>query len=112
MPRSRLNNRRDSRLLEFEHEGAAFMVGYSRDAGGALAELFVQGPKVGSTAAALAMDAAILASLAMQLGADSADLAHSLSHTLHGAPASAIGAALDAALADIAREAEETAAES
>jgi hypothetical protein len=97
-----LSNRRDSHLIDFDWDGVAFTAGYSLDAGGGLAELFISGPKIGSAAAALAMDGAILVSLALQHGADARELARSLSHTTLGAPASAIGAALDVALDDMA----------
>jgi hypothetical protein len=108
--RARLPWRRDSRLVEFEHEGVGFTVGYTRDDQGRILELFVSGPKIGSAASALAIDGAILASLVLQLGADAHELAHSLSHTAKEEPASAIGAALDAALADVSAELDRDAA--
>lgn len=98
MSRERLPNRRPQTVLEVEHGGSAFTVGVGSFPDGRPSELFVSGSKAGSELDALLNDAAVLASIALQYGAPLEALARAMGR--HGdktAPASALGAILDAA---------------
>jgi len=66
-PRQRLPNRR-SHWLYGRIRGAVLHGGIGRFDDGRIAEIFINGAKVGSTAEANAQDAAIVASLALQHG--------------------------------------------
>ena len=67
-PRQRLPNRRSHWLYRFESGGQFYTGGIGRFDDGRIAEIFINGAKVGSAAEANAQDAAIVASLALQHG--------------------------------------------
>jgi hypothetical protein len=67
-PRQRLPNRRSHWLYRFESGGQVYTGGIGRFDDGRIAEIFINGAKVGSAAEANAQDAAIVASLALQQG--------------------------------------------
>jgi hypothetical protein len=95
--RDRLPNRRSCETVTFGHNGSRFAlsIGYSRT--GAVVEIFISSSRhVGSEAEAIARDAAILASIALQHGADLEVLRHALTRGHSGEPATIIGAALEA----------------
>src|ERR1700692_4190254 len=77
-PRQRLPNRRLHWLYRFESGGQMYTGGIGRFDDGRVAEIFINGVKVGSTAEANAQDAAIVASLALQHGCPADVLRHAL----------------------------------
>jgi hypothetical protein len=70
MSRQRLPNRRACESFEFRHDGFAFTasVGYFQD--GRVAEIFLSSHKPGSPIEAIARDAAVTVSIALQFGAE------------------------------------------
>src|SRR5712671_533597 len=66
--RQRLLDRRPHWQFRFESGGQTYTGGIGRFDDGRIAEIFINGAKVGSTAEASAQDAAIVASLALQHG--------------------------------------------
>src|SRR5262245_55089817 len=93
--RHRLPMRRMAVALDLEHGGHRFRLQIGRYADGALAEVFVDMHKGGSTLDAFAADAAILISLLLQYGASPAEIGHALRRAPNGEPASLIGAVVD-----------------
>ncbi len=77
MTRERLPNRRRCELFDFAHDGRRWTACVGRYADGRLAEIFVEGPK-DTALLALARDAAIIASIALQHGAPLAVIRHAL----------------------------------
>jgi ribonucleoside-diphosphate reductase alpha chain len=92
--RQRLADRRASELFGFEHRGMRFHASFSRFPDGRPGEVFVTGAKAGTDVAANINDAALLASVAMQHGADVSALAQSLGRDGNGDPSTPIGRAL------------------
>jgi hypothetical protein len=66
--RQHLRNRRAHWIYAFECGGQKYTGGIGRFDDGTIAEIFINGSKAGSTAEAIAQDAAIVASLALQHG--------------------------------------------
>jgi hypothetical protein len=91
--RQRLPNRRSHWLYKFEAGGQAYIGGIGRFEDGRLAEIFINGAKVGSAAEANAQDAAIVASLALQCGCPLETIRHALART--GGTAGPLAALLD-----------------
>jgi hypothetical protein len=77
-PRQRLQNRRPHWLYRFESGGQMYTGGIGRFDDGRIAEIFINGAKVGSAAEANAQDAAIVASLALQHGCPIDTIRHAL----------------------------------
>jgi hypothetical protein len=94
-PRERLPNRRAHELLDFEHAGFRFTLGIGRFPDGRLAEVFLNCSKGGTPIDVNARDAAIVASLALQHGATTAELQHALSRNGNGSAGGPLAAALD-----------------
>lgn len=94
--RRRLPNRRPSESFEFTHAGLKFVAtaGFYWD--GRMAELFLSSDKPGSPIEALARDAAVTTSIALQFGADLEVIRSALTRDHDGGPATLLGAALDA----------------
>jgi len=94
--RELLPNRRRNESLEFSHAGLAFTMtaGFYQD--GRIAEIFLSSHRPGSPIEAIARDAAITVSLALQHGADLATIRGALTRDNNGAPATLLAAALDA----------------
>jgi hypothetical protein len=95
MMRGRLPNRRRCESFEFDHAGLRFTAtaGFYRD--GRVAEIFISSSKPGSAVEAVARDAAIVASIALQHGAHIQTLRNALTRDHNGGPATLLGAALD-----------------
>jgi hypothetical protein len=93
--RQRLPNRRRCESIEFRHAGMDFTLcaGFYRD--GRIAEIFLSSHKPGSPIEAIARDAAVTVSIALQFGADLATIRSALTKDHDGGPATVIGAALD-----------------
>ena len=106
--RERLPNRRRSEIHDFEVADQAYTVSFGFYDDGRPGEIFLSGPKSGSTMDAVLSDAAILASLALQHGAAPAALAKTMSRIpidpwgTARLPASPVGAAMDL-LAELAK---------
>ena len=96
MTRDRLGNRRRNESFEFRHAGLAFTLcaGFYRD--GRIAEIFLSSHKPGSPIEAIARDAAVTVSIALQHGADLETIRRALTKDHDGAPATLLGTALDA----------------
>lgn len=69
--RNSLPNRRQHEVYRFESQGQTYIGGVGRYGDGSIAELFLNATKAGSTIEAMAQDAAIVASLALQFGCPS-----------------------------------------
>jgi hypothetical protein len=76
--RERLADRRNHWLYRFQSGGQHFTGGIGRFADGRVAEIFINGSKVGSAAESNAQDAAIVASLALQHGCPIDTIRHAL----------------------------------
>jgi hypothetical protein len=79
--RDRLPNRRLHWLYRFECDGQSYTGGIGRFDDGRIAEIFINGAKVGSAAEANAQDAAIVASLALQHGCPIETIRHALARS-------------------------------
>src|SRR5882757_192895 len=78
LDRKRLANRRGHWLYRFECDGQSYTGGIGRFPDGRIAEIFINGSKVGTAAETNAQDAAIVASLALQHGCPIDTIRHAL----------------------------------
>jgi hypothetical protein len=81
VPRRRLQNRRPHWLYRFECDGQIYTGGIGRFDDGRIAEIFINGAKVGTAAETNAQDAAIVASLALQYGCPVGTIRHALARS-------------------------------
>jgi hypothetical protein len=95
MSREHLPNRRAHESRELLFRGQRFAVGIGRNGAGAPLEVFLNARKTGSEYDALARDAGILLSIALQSGADLSTIARALTRDQNGAPGSLLSALLD-----------------
>jgi hypothetical protein len=79
--RERLANRRNHWLYRFQSGDQHFAGGIGRFPDGRIAEVFINGSKVGTAAESNAQDAAIVASLALQHGCPIETIRHALTRT-------------------------------
>jgi hypothetical protein len=93
--RERLPNRRQCESFEFTHAGLDFTLAAGFYPDGRVAEIFLSSRKPGSRIEAIARDAAVTVSIALQFGADLETIRQALTKDHDGGPATAIGAALD-----------------
>jgi hypothetical protein len=84
--------------FQFCHAGHAFTLCAGFDLGDRVAEIFLSARHVGSPLEAIARDAAIVTSIALQFGADLGTIRDALTRDHDGGPATLLGAALDALL--------------
>jgi hypothetical protein len=77
-PRQHLQDRRPHWLYRFECDGQSYTGGIGRFSDGRIAEIFINGSKVGTAAETNAQDAAIVASLALQHGCPIETIRHAL----------------------------------
>ena len=103
MSRSPLPQRRRQLSFNLTHDGQRFTASVGFRENGQAAELFLAASKTSSALEALARDAAITVSLALQHGVPLQMMQHAATRDESGAPASLIGAALDAMAREIAR---------
>jgi hypothetical protein len=96
MSRKHLQNRRRCESFEFEHAGLRFTLctGFYPD--GRIAEIFLSSHKPGSPIEAIARDAAVTVSIALQFGAGLETIRNAITRDDSGGPATLVGAALDA----------------
>jgi ribonucleoside-diphosphate reductase alpha chain len=93
--RQRPPNRRAHELLTFEHSGIKYTAGVGRYDDGRLAELFLNGGKLGTHADTAARDAAIAASLLLQHGCPAETLSRALTRNADGSASGPLARALD-----------------
>jgi hypothetical protein len=93
--RERLPNRRECESYELRHGGFDFTVAAGRYPDGRIAEIFLSSHKPGSPIEAIARDAAVTVSIALQFGADLETIRSALTKDHDGSAATVIGAALD-----------------
>jgi hypothetical protein len=93
--RDRLPNRRACETSSFEHGGAAFTMTVGCYVDGRIGELFIGAAHANSALDALASDAAIAISFALQHGADLTTIRSAMKRDSRGQPSSPIGTALD-----------------
>jgi hypothetical protein len=79
--RQRLQNRWPHWLYRFECDGQIYTGGIGRFEDGRIAEIFINGAKVGTAAETSAQDAAIVASLALQHGCPIETIRHALARS-------------------------------
>ena len=93
--RELLANRRQCESFDFRHAGVDFTVcrGFYPD--GRVAEIFLSSDKPGSPIEAIARDAAVTVSIALQFGADLGTIRGALTKDHDGSPATVLGTALD-----------------
>jgi hypothetical protein len=94
--RQALPNRRRCETLEIEHAGQRFVLTFSRYRDGRPAEIFLSSRHIGSPLEAIARDAAIVVSIALQFGADLRTIRDALTRDHDGGPATLLGTALAA----------------
>jgi hypothetical protein len=93
--RCRLPDRRECETVEFEVDGHHYTCSFGRFEDGALAELFLSNAKSGNDLSTAVRDAGIVASFALQHGANINTLRAALSRDSRGRPSGVLGAALD-----------------
>jgi ribonucleoside-diphosphate reductase alpha chain len=94
--RNRLPNRRAAITTTFQHCGANFTMTAGQYSDGRIGEIFINAGLIDSALDALASDAAIAISFALQHGADLAAVKAAMKRNSAGEPSSPIGAALAA----------------
>jgi hypothetical protein len=93
--RERLPNMRQYESFEFTHAWLDFTLAAGFYADGRIAEIFLSSHKPGSPIEAIARDAAVTVSIALQFGADLETIRQALTKDHDGGPATLLGAALD-----------------
>jgi hypothetical protein len=96
MTRELLSNRRKCSTRSFDHAGMKFDVCAGLYPDGRIGEIFLSSSKPGSAIEAVARDAAIVTSLALQFGCPINVIRHALTKDHDGSPATLLGAALAA----------------
>jgi hypothetical protein len=98
MTRQLLGNRRAALTFDVKHGDLAGSVtvsaGFYPD--GRIAEVFINGRKVGSEAAGIARDFAVVMSIALQHGATIDEIRHALTRNADGSPQTIAGTVADA----------------
>jgi hypothetical protein len=92
--RQRLPNRWRCESFEFRHNGFAFTLSAGLYPDGRIAEIFLSSHKPGSPIEAIAHDAAVTASIALQFGVPIETIRAALTKDHDGGPATLLGAAL------------------
>jgi hypothetical protein len=92
--REKMLDRRRSEIADIECDGVPYIITAGRFPDGRVGEFFIDGPKVGSAAATMARDGAILCSLLLQHGVEPAKILRTLTKLKDGTPAGPIGKAL------------------
>jgi hypothetical protein len=93
--RDRLPNRRASQNISFAQNNLNYQMTVGLYADGRVGEIFLNAEHGNSFVDAIAHDAAILASIALQFGCPLETIRHAIKRDSSGAAASPIGAALD-----------------
>src|SRR5262245_47122347 len=90
-----LPQRRGCETFEIVHTDRTYQVTIGRFPNGMIGEVFVTGAKAGSDMEAVARDAAVCVSIALQYGVPLTILRHAVTREQDGQPSSIIGAVLD-----------------
>ena len=93
--RIRLPNRRGHEVLELQHGEIRYVAGLGYFDDGRLGEIFLSSQKIGTSIDVVARDASILASLALQHGADVETLRRALTRNEDGSASGPLGGVLD-----------------
>lgn len=93
--REALPNRRNQESVAFDYESQHWIMSVGRYEDGRLAEVFISSNKSTSGMAAMARDAAVLISIALQHGVPAEGLRRSLTRDESNAPMSIAGRLLD-----------------
>ena len=93
--RRRPPDRRGHEVISFRHGGVDYVAGIGRYDDGRLAELFLNGGKLGTHADTAARDAAIAASLLLQHGCPAETLSRALTRNADGSASGPLARALD-----------------
>jgi ribonucleoside-diphosphate reductase alpha chain len=93
--RSRLPSRRSHELFDFDHGGFRFTAGIGRFDDGRIAEIFLNAARTGTAIETVARDSAVVASLALQFGANLDTIRRALCRDARGNATGPLGAALD-----------------
>jgi hypothetical protein len=93
--RERLPNRRECESFEFRYAGMAFICSAGFYPDGRIAEIFLSSHKPGSPIEAIARDAAVTVSIALQFGVPIETIHSALTKDHDGSAATVLGAALD-----------------
>jgi len=93
--RQRLPNRRQRETVAVDYRGRQFVAGISRFPDGRLAEIFISTAKSGEDMQAIARDAAVTASLALQFGCPLDTLRAALTRDGQSEASGPLGALLD-----------------
>src|SRR5256885_16893460 len=94
--RERPPNRRQCESLEFRHAGHPFTISAGFYPDGRIAEIFLSSHKPGSPIEAIARDAAVTVSIALQFGVPIETIRQALTQDHDSGPATLVGAALNA----------------
>jgi hypothetical protein len=93
--RHRLPDRREHELLNFEHDGFAYVGGIGRFPNGSIAEIFLNVAKTGQAIETYGRDAAIVASIALQHGVPPETMRRALTRNANGTASGPLGTLLD-----------------
>ncbi len=96
MTRIRIPNRRQAEAFDIEHDGIRYRASISRNEDGEVLAALLDAGKPGSALQAMARDAAVLTSLALQFGAPIHTLRHAVTRLDDGKAAGPLGSLLDA----------------
>jgi hypothetical protein len=95
MARDILAPRRMGELISFEYEGVAYTAQFGRNAAGTIAEVFLDGGKLGSAANKVAEECAVILSIALQYGAPLDVIFAGLPKLADGTSAGPVGMAIE-----------------
>ncbi len=93
--RSRMPERRDGEIFEFEHIGIRYTACVGRYGYGAVGEVFLNASKSGTAIETHARDAAVVLSLLLQHGCPIETIRHAITRNPDGTAAGPIGTLLD-----------------
>ena len=93
--RRRLPDRRSTETFALDHNGQTYEVSIGSFDDGSIAEVFASSRKIGTEMDALARDAAVLLSIALQFGVPLETFASALTRNEQGEPSSFVGALID-----------------
>jgi hypothetical protein len=106
MTRQVLPQRRFSETFQLRFWNQPFTVTVGRHPAGAIGEVFINAGKSGEQVEAVARDAAVLLSLALQHGVPLSTIQHAVTRNVNGEPQGVIGAVVDVLAKDKGGDAE------
>ena len=93
--RSRVPDRREHEVFEFEHLGLHYTAGIGRYGHGPIGEVFLDSNKSGTAIQTYARDSAVVLSMLLQHGCPIETIRHAVTRNSDGKAAGPIGALLD-----------------